>query len=208
VSLPSRAPSPQEPHPGGPLAAVLSAYSRFSVALGSLSGISTMILMLIIVPDVIGRKFFNAPIPGASETGVLLLICKIFLGLPGAEASGSNFRVTILREILGPRWRRLFDLCTTLIAACVFGLIAKMSIDAAIRSTVRGEISFGVIAFPLWPGKIVLAAGLVLLTIQLMVDALRLALGEDESTRPAEPESGLYQSSARQIERDEQERPS
>ena len=173
------------------VARMVDGYSRFCIALGSLSGLSTMILMLIIVPDVIGRKFFNAPIPGASETGVLLLICKIFLGLPGAQASGSNFSVTVMRELMSPRWRRVSDLIMTLIAAAVFGLIARASVFNAIRSTERGEISFGVIAFPIWPGKIILAGGLILLTIQLVMDALRLGFGLTEE-RPGEPEEGLY----------------
>jgi TRAP-type C4-dicarboxylate transport system permease small subunit len=206
MSAPPRS-SWEGPRPSSRVVSVIDAYSRFSVALGSLSGISTMVLMLIIVPDVIGRKFFNAPIPGASETGVLLLICKIFLGLPGAQASGSNFSVTLLQEILTPRWRRLVKLLTTLIAAAVFGLIAKMSVLSAIRSTQRGEISFGVIAFPLWPGKIILAGGLVLLTIQLLVDALRLLYGIDEATRPAELEVGLYHPTYHSVESGEPPEP-
>ncbi len=67
-----------------------------------------------------------------------------------------------------------------------------MSTLAAIRSTQRGEVSFGVIAFPVWPGRIILAAGLILLSIQLLVDFVRLLAGVDESTRPTEPEAGLY----------------
>jgi TRAP-type C4-dicarboxylate transport system permease small subunit len=206
MSAPPRV-SAEGPCPGSRVVSFIDAYSRFSVALGSLSGISTMILMLIIVPDVIGRKFFNAPIPGASETGVLLLICKIFLGLPGAQASGSNFSVTLLQEVMTPRWRRLVKLLTTLIAAVIFGLIAKMSVLSAIRSTQRGEISFGVIAFPLWPGKIILAGGLALLTVQLVVDALRLLYGIDEATRPAEPEVGLYQPTYHSVEHGEPPEP-
>jgi TRAP-type C4-dicarboxylate transport system permease small subunit len=180
----------------GAAAAAVTAYSRFSIALGSLSGLSTMLLMLIIVPDVIGRKFFNTPIPGVAETGVLLLVCKIFLGLPGAQASGSNFSVTVLHGLLSARWRRGVDAATTLIAAVVFGLMARMSVFSAIRSTQRGEISYGVIAFPIWPGRIILSIGLVLLTLQLLVDVVRLVAGMDAATRPAEPEAGLYHATA------------
>ncbi len=175
----------------GALARIVNGYSRFAIALGSLSGMSTMLLVLIIVPDVLGRKFFNAPIPGASEMGVLLLVCKIFLGLPGAQASGSNFSVSVIHGVMSPMQRRVADSLTTLIAAVVFGLMARMSVISAIRSTQRGEISYGVIAFPIWPGRIVLAVGLILLTIQLLMDVLRLVSGM-ETPRPAEPESGLY----------------
>lgn len=175
----------------GALARIINSYSRFSIALGSLSGMSTMLLVLIIVPDVIGRKFFNAPIPGAQEMSVLLLVCKIFLGMPGAQASGSNFSVSLIHGVMSPWQRRIADAATTLVAAVVFGLMARMSVISAIRSTQRGEISYGVIAFPIWPGRIVLAVGLILLTVQLVMDFLRLASGM-ETPRPAEPESGLY----------------
>jgi len=65
----------------------------------------------------------------------------------------------------------------------------------ALRSTQRGEISFGVITFPIWPAKIILAAGLILLTIQLVMDILRLACGLSDA-RPSEPEEGLYHHAA------------
>src|SRR3546814_7553382 len=69
------------------LRSCLNAVSRFNTGLGSASGLATMLMMMIIVPDVILRATISFTIPLATEIGVLLLICKIFLGMPGAQRS-------------------------------------------------------------------------------------------------------------------------
>src|SRR3546814_14470926 len=83
------------------LRSCLNAVSRFNTGLGSASGLATMLMMMIIVPDVILRATISFTIPLATEIGVLLLICKIFLGMPGAQASRANFHVSVLSELLG-----------------------------------------------------------------------------------------------------------
>ena len=57
------------------------------------------------------------------------------------------------------------------------GLLALMSTENAIASVQRGESSFGVIAFPIWPGRVAVAVGLWLLCLQFFLDLLRAALG-------------------------------
>lgn len=170
---------------------LIDAYSGFSVRLGSASGISTMLLMLIIVPDVLLRKFFSVTIPFAAEIAVLLLAGKIFLGLAGAQASGANFHVSFFSERLGPAWQRRLRLAHSLFAMAVIGLLAWLTTLEAIKSTAQGEISFGVDPFPIWPGRIVLAFGLCILAMQLLLDTLRVAFGFPETDRPAEESLGV-----------------
>src|SRR3546814_20944860 len=70
------------------LRSCLNAVSRFNTGLGSASGLATMLMMMIIVPDVILRATISFTIPLETEIGVLLLICKIFLGMPGRRRRG------------------------------------------------------------------------------------------------------------------------
>jgi TRAP-type C4-dicarboxylate transport system permease small subunit len=170
---------------------LIDGYSGFSVRLGSASGISTMLLMLIIVPDVVLRKFFSVTIPLAAEIAVLLLMGKIFLGLAGAQASGANFHVSFFTERLTPVWQRRLQLAHSLFATLVIGLLAWLTTLEAIKSTAHGEMSFGVDPFPIWPGRIVLAVGLCLLAVQLLLDTLRTAFGFPEADRPAEESLGV-----------------
>jgi TRAP-type C4-dicarboxylate transport system permease small subunit len=169
---------------------LIDGVSEFNVKLGSASGMSTMLLMLIIVPDILLRKFFSVTIPLVAEIAVLLLIGKIFLGLPGAQASGANFHVSFFTERLAPVWQRRIRLAHTAFATLMVGMLAWLTALEAISSTQQGEITFGVDPFPVWPGRIVLAIGLCLLTGQLFLDTLRVAFGFPEAARPVEGSLG------------------
>src|SRR3546814_5006336 len=98
-----------------------------------------MLMMMIIVPDVILRATISFTIPLATEIGVLLLICKIFLGMPGAQASRANFHVSVLTELLGERWRKALRLATTLISIGIIGLLAWLTTQEAVYATGIGD---------------------------------------------------------------------
>lgn len=166
--------------PGTRMQRVLHSITRFNISLGSASGISTMLMMLIIVPDVLMRKFLGVTIPAAAEISVLLLIGKIFLGLPGAQASDANFHVSLFTQSMSSANRRRVKLVTLFISVFIIALLSWLSIKEAIHATLRNEVSFGVVAFPVWPGKIVIAAGFTLLGLQLLVDLVREKIGAAE----------------------------
>ncbi|MEX2519604.1 MAG: TRAP transporter small permease [Paracoccaceae bacterium] len=171
---------------------VFTAMSRFSIAVGSLSGAATGLMMMVIVTDVIGRAFFASPLPLATEISVMLLIVKIFLGMAGAQATDSNFQVTVAIDMLSPRWRRRQRILSLVVALAGVSVIAWFSIDYAISSTLEGEMSFGVHAWPIWPERIILAAGLGLLVVQILFDLVGTAIWGDEKLRSALPRhSGL-----------------
>ena len=151
---------------------ILITISRFSIAVGSLSGVATGAMMAVIVTDVVGRALFAAPLPLATEISVMLLIVKVFLGMAGAQATDSNFQVTAVIDHLSPRWRRVQRIVSLLISIGGIGLIAWLSTRYAIASTIQGEASFGVHSWPIWPERIILAAGLCLLVIQLLTDLI------------------------------------
>lgn len=146
--------------------------SRVSIAVGSLSGLATGAMMIVIVTDVVGRAFFAAPLPLATEISVMLLIVKVFLGMAGAQATDSNFQVTVLVDQLSPRWKRIQRILSLVIALAGIGLIAWLSTQQAITSTRQDEISFGVHPWPIWPERIILAAGLTLLVVQIAADLI------------------------------------
>ncbi|MEM8852469.1 MAG: TRAP transporter small permease [Pseudomonadota bacterium] len=163
---------------------------RFHVALGSLSGIATIVMIALVVPDVILRKFFATTIPGASETNILLLVLMIYLGLAGAQARGAHFRVTILTDRLPDGARRALEVVMLSAAVAGLSLLAVLTTQSAMTSISRGETSFGVIAFPLWPGRVAVAVGLWLLCLQLVLDVIRALVGAPRRTSREEGVSG------------------
>src|SRR5690606_17730459 len=153
----------------------LALIERLHVALGSLSGVVTLVMILSVVPGALGRALFNAPIPGSSELNVALLVARIYLGLAGGQARRAHFRVTVVLDRLPLGVRRVLDMLTTAAAFVAFSLTAFLTADMAIDAVESGEVSFGLIEFPIWPARIVLAAGIAFLALQLLVDLVRLA---------------------------------
>lgn len=162
--------------------------SRFSVAVGSLSGLATGAMMVVILTDVIGRAFFAAPLPLATEISVMLLIVKVFLGMAGAQATDSNFQVTVLTDLLSPRWKYLQRIVSLSVALVGIGMIAWLATAYAIEATEMGETSFGVHPWPIWPERIILAAGLCLLTLQILSDLIGSAIWGQERLKSGLPD--------------------
>lgn len=164
----------------GPLA---RAFDWLTHGLGILSGFITLAVMVVVVLDVGGRSLFNAPIGGANEFSELLLVGMIFLGLAAAQQQRQHFAIEIatLRLPTGAqRWVRLFG---WLVSLGIVGLLAWVSGKQAWTSWLRGESSYGTIAFPIWPARMVIAFGLALLALQLAIDSLRILFGREAAER-------------------------
>lgn len=156
---------------------LLSLIERINVVAGVLSGAFTLIITLIVVADVASRALFNAPVAGATETSTLLMIALVYLGLASVQVYKSNFRVEVMLALLPLRWRRWQELAVSLMSMIAIGIFSWRASSEAMRSFLRNEVEYGAINFPVWPARIVIAVGLILLTLQLACDCVRLIIG-------------------------------
>jgi len=145
--------------------------ARFNLGLGALAGAATVLLMLSVVPDLLSRSLFGVAIYGMAEASTMLLVFIVFLALPAAQVRREHFQVTLLDNVLPARGVRALLVARHLASAAVTGLFAWYATTGAWESTLRLEQSYAVVAFPVWPGRIATAAGLVLLTVQFLIDA-------------------------------------
>lgn len=143
---------------------------RLSHLLGIASSLAVVGITVAIVIDVTGRFVWAEPLDGASEFAVAALVAVIFLGLAPAQRNSANFRVDLLLRLLPNAGQRLLELGWRLVALAVVGLLAWLTSVEAVRSTAMGEASFGTIAFPVWPARLVLSFGLWVLVAQLLVE--------------------------------------
>lgn len=135
------------------------------------SGFATGLMMLAILADVFCRAILGFSIQGASELAVVMLITLVFLGLGGAQAESANFSVDILTRSLPPRVTRLLACIAMLISAVVIGLLGYYSWIKAIAAMLEGEVDYGVVPFPIWPARLLIAFGWSALTLQLVLEA-------------------------------------
>lgn len=145
--------------------------------LGIASGFATLLIMLVIVLDVAGRSLLNAPLHMSTEISELLMVVLVFLGLAAAQQNRQNFAIDIASRHLPPGLQVLVEHLGYLFCLVLVGVLAWLSTKQAYSAFERGETGFGIIAFPIWPARFILALGLWLLALQLLCDILRYLMG-------------------------------
>ncbi|WP_066285405.1 TRAP transporter small permease subunit [Arthrobacter sp. B6] len=152
---------------------VLAATSRIaSIAAGT----GIFILMLLTVTDGIQRTLFGRGIPGSVEITEVFLVILVFAGMLGAEVTDSHISTSIVTDQLPARARRGARLIGTTISFLGASLFAYASAAPALRSVAIQEVEFGLIRIPIYPAKIFIFLGFVLLAVAILCGILRQIL--------------------------------
>ena len=160
-----------------PMLQLIEAVEGLLSRLGIASGFATLLITLIVVLDVAGRSLANAPIHMSTEISELLMVVLVFFGLAAAQQTRQNFAIDIATRHLPQGLQMLVEHLGYLFSLVLVGVLAWLSTKQAYSAFERGETGFGIIAFPIWPARFILALGLWLLALQLLCDILRYLMG-------------------------------
>ena len=136
---------------------------------GFLATIVLVIMMLDIVVDVCAR-WLKVPIYGVFELNGLLIGINVFLGAALVQKNRKNIGITFLRENIPDRASHIIEAVMDVICVAFFGYMCYVYTIRAIEAVQTNEVIMGYISFPLSPMKVVMAVGLLMLTIQLIID--------------------------------------
>lgn len=157
---------------------IVRGFSRLG---GYIAGAMTFILCLMIVTDVIARAL-SIPLTGVLELSQYLFMpVLVFLSLSYAQSVGEHIRATILIDRLSVSGALIVNLgaqVVTLITTIVLAVSATVSAQHATSIQLQ---AVGAIQFPLWPIKIIAAAGLYLLALQVFSGLLSMIFALRES---------------------------
>lgn len=145
-------------------------YRHIRYGAGISASVCIFLMVCTIVPDCIGRFFFDKPIYGTLELNILFMSAVVFLSLAWTQSQRGHVRVEVLISKLGPNMRSVFDIICWVIGFALFFAITIGGTKEAIHSITIGENLWGVKKFPVWPGKIAAAFGSALLCIQFLID--------------------------------------
>jgi TRAP-type C4-dicarboxylate transport system permease small subunit len=171
--------------------ALIERVERGLLALSILSGFATLLIIIVVCVDVAGRFFFNAPLHGGVEVSELLMVVLVFFGLAAAQQQRQNYSIELLTRHL-PDWaQKLLELLGYATCLAIVLLLAWPSSKQAMMSYERGEAGFGIMPFPLWPARILLAIGLWLLAVQFACDIYRFLVGQPRIVAPTAAEKAV-----------------
>jgi TRAP-type C4-dicarboxylate transport system permease small subunit len=145
---------------------------RVEAALNLVGGITIILLVLMAVWNVVGRKLFNAPVPGYVDWTEQFMILFAFFGLAYCQREGGHIRMDIVVMRLRGRLLWVFEWLSILFmlvvtTALIYGswhhFLRSFDWDMALFSR-DSSIDIGL---PLWPAKLVVPIAFVLLWIRL-----------------------------------------
>jgi TRAP-type C4-dicarboxylate transport system permease small subunit len=129
-------------------------------------------LMLLTVGDVVGRSFFNKPIPGTFELSEYMLAVIILLGAAYTQQVKGHVGVDFLTSRYSPRTQAVFQFVTTIASLFIIAILVWYGyIEGLHEKAVSGQLRI-----PQWPFKLLVAAGGLLLWLELVLDLISSAL--------------------------------
>jgi TRAP-type C4-dicarboxylate transport system permease small subunit len=128
-------------------------------------------LMLLTVGDVMGRSFFNKPIPGTFELSEYMLAVIILLGAAYTQQVKGHVGVDFLTSRYSPRTQAVFQFLTTLASLFIIAILIWYGyIEGIHEKAVSDQLRI-----PQWPFKLLVAVGGLLLWLEFLLDLISSA---------------------------------
>ncbi len=148
---------------------------RITGSVGLITSLIIIPLILATCYEVFSRYLFGAPTIWAFELGYILTGSHFLLGAAIALMKGTHIRIDLLYSRFSHRRKASVDLVLYVFLFLPFLILLCNSLfDYAFRSLMSGEHS-GASAWnpPIWPFRMLLAAGFMLLALQVIAEIIK-----------------------------------
>lgn len=125
-------------------------------------------LMLITTFDVLGRGFFNKPIPGTLELSEYMLAIIILLGAAYTHQVHGHVGVDFLTSKLSSIGQNICKIITDSASLFIIAILTVYGFTEGIHETAVSDQ----LRVPQWPFKLLVAVGGFMLWLEILVDLL------------------------------------
>lgn len=154
--------------------------NKVSYAMTILGAIGISLIAVLIVLDVAGRNFFDAPVVGTIELVRTSIVAIAFLTIPYAVRTGGHIRTTVLVDRLPQSAGVALTSMSYILGALIFGLIAHACWEPMISAFETSEyLGDGALRVPTAPTWVVIVLASVLSAVECL---LKLAAKERATT--------------------------
>ncbi|MBW1733943.1 MAG: TRAP transporter small permease subunit [Deltaproteobacteria bacterium] len=152
---------------------ILDFIDGMNIWIGRVFSFLILILMFVIMYEVIGRYFFNAPTRWSNEISQYLLACVAMLGAGYCLVHDDHVRVDILHRNFGPQTRALVDILTFLLVLIFVTAILWKGGELCWDALIHNKKSMTILELPLFPSMVMVPIAGCLLGLQGLARALR-----------------------------------
>ena len=151
--------------------------------------IAIFIMGALVTGSVIGRTFFNAPIPDDLLMIGLLMVCVIILPLAYVERDNGHIAVTLIADRLPQGIQRVLRAMGRIIFGAflgTMGFVIAMQVPDEFEQRLYYD---GQLESPTWPMKIVFAFGVAVFLIRVCLNLIADLRGDPPVTRASDTEA-------------------
>lgn len=144
-------------------------------------GIAVTLMMLQIGADIVGKYFFNTPVPATLEiVAWYYMVATIFFPIAYVQLHRKHLMVELFTQSLRPRRMAALEVMTCVLSFAYAGTLFVLSLRTAIDETARGEAQDATFFDLLvWPSRWILPVSLAVMTMIIVLQGfenLRFAI--------------------------------
>lgn len=139
--------------------------SRVLMGLGTFAIVA---MLAVIAGNAVSRQVFGRPLAGAFELGRLLMPVVVFGGMGWTFGKVGHFRMTALQDRIGGAFERFTEVAQNAVSLALFFLISYLAYQDALASFARREYAAGAVAIPVYPARIAIALGSIVVVIAII----------------------------------------
>lgn len=149
-----------------------------------LSAMSLVVLMIAVTLDVTIRFTTGASLPGMVEVAESSLVVAVFFGIAWAGLNDDHVSVTLVTDRLGPRANRWITVAVWSLSSLFLTWMTYATSLRALNATASLEERFGLVRWPLYPFRWVVAAGVAAFLLVAVLNVWKSV--RDQPIDPAE----------------------
>lgn len=147
----------------------VSQFKRFISGCSHFAGIVIFAMAFFVTFEVFSRYLFESPTKWVNELSTFMVVVAIYLALSGAELMGEHIRVDLLVDRLNETAQGILQFIVRLATLFFLFYLTWGTIRHVIDSLVYSEVTV-TMKWPFFPVKVICAIGLILFSLQLIVN--------------------------------------
>jgi TRAP-type C4-dicarboxylate transport system permease small subunit len=157
---------------------------RIASVMSILGALILLLMLVTTIADVVADKVLRSPFPGATELVMSIMPISVCAFLLSVQIKKRHIVIDVLINRLGPGAARILQLLIQPCGIFLFGLLTWLTIPMAIHSVKIAEHTGGNVGVPMYPAKVMIPIATGLVTIQLLLELVRML--RDLKNPPAE----------------------
>jgi C4-dicarboxylate transporter, DctQ subunit len=147
---------------------------RIAWGMSIIGGFVLFLMLVVTIADVVADKLLKLPFPGATELVMSIMPISVCAFLLSLQIKKRHIVIDVMVNMLGSKVRVFLQLLTPPCGIFLFGLLTWLSVPLAIHSVRIGEHTGGNVGVPMYPAKVMIPLATGLVTIQLIIELVRM----------------------------------